>query len=36
MAKQKKGDTAGGDADLAAAAALRANIAAEYARYGVK
>ena len=36
LAKQKKGDTAGGDIDIAAANAIKADIAEEYARYGVK
>ena len=36
IAKLKKGDAAGGDADIASAKAIRADIAEEYARYGVK
>ena len=36
MAKRKKGDTAGSQADLAAAKALRADIAEEFAKFGVK
>jgi tetratricopeptide (TPR) repeat protein len=34
--KQRDGDAAGGAADIAAAKAVDANIAAEYAGYGVK
>jgi len=36
IAKQRKGDTAGGDFDMAAAKANNANIAEEYAKYGLK
>src|SRR5262249_24877009 len=36
VARQKKGDTAGAEADIAAAAAIRANVAASFVRYGVK
>ena len=36
LAKQKKGDSAGGDADIMAAKAIRADIVEEFARYGVK
>ena len=36
LAKQKKGDKAGGDADIAAAKAIRVGIAEEFARYGVE
>ena len=36
LAKRKKGDIASGDADIAAAKAIRADIANEFARYGVK
>ena len=36
MAKRKKGDTAGGDADLSRAKALRAEIVDEFSRYGIK
>jgi tetratricopeptide (TPR) repeat protein len=36
MAKRKKGDGAGSDMDLTRAKALRADIAAEFARYGIK
>jgi tetratricopeptide (TPR) repeat protein len=36
MAKLKKGDTAGGSADIASAKAGKADIAEEYAKYGVK
>ena len=35
LAKRKAGDTAGGDADVAAAEALDPNIAGIYAKYGV-
>jgi membrane associated rhomboid family serine protease/Flp pilus assembly protein TadD len=35
LAKLEKGDTAGGEADIAAAKAIQANIAEEFARYGV-
>jgi hypothetical protein len=34
LAKRKNGDQAGGDADIAAARAIRADIADEYAKYG--
>lgn len=36
VAKRKKGDTRGGDADIAAARAMHPHIAVEMARYGVK
>ena len=36
MAKLKRGDTAGGNADLAEAKAMRPSIAAEQARNGVR
>jgi hypothetical protein len=36
LAKQKKGDLAGGDADIAAAKAKRVSVAEEFVRYGVK
>ena len=36
MAKLKKGDIAGGNADIASAKAGKADIAEEYAKYGVK
>jgi Flp pilus assembly protein TadD len=36
VAKQKSGDKAGGDADIAAAKALRANVAEISADYGIK
>jgi tetratricopeptide (TPR) repeat protein len=36
LAKMRKGDKNGGTADMAAAKTLRANIADEFARYGVK
>jgi len=36
IAKQRKGDTAGGDFDMAAAKANSASIAEEYAKYGLK
>ena len=35
LAKRKKGDQAGGDADIAAARAIQADIADEYAKYGM-
>jgi tetratricopeptide (TPR) repeat protein len=35
LAKLKKGDAAGGEADIAAAKAIQADIAEEFARYGV-
>ena len=35
LAKQKKGDTAGGDADIAASKVLQADIAEALARDGV-
>jgi tetratricopeptide (TPR) repeat protein len=35
LAKQKNGDPAGGDADIAAAKAIKATIADEFAKYGV-
>ena len=34
LAKLKKGDRHGGDADIAAAKAIRADIADDFARYG--
>ena len=36
LAKKKKGDQAGGDADMAAAKAIKADIMEEFAKYGVK
>ena len=36
LAKNKKGDSVGGDADIAAAKAIKADIAEEFAGYGVK
>jgi tetratricopeptide (TPR) repeat protein len=36
LAKRKKGDAAGGEADVAAAKALRPDVAEEFAKYGVK
>jgi hypothetical protein len=36
LARQKQGDTAAGEADIAAVRALKADIADDYARYGVK
>jgi tetratricopeptide (TPR) repeat protein len=36
MAKLKKGDAAGGSADIARAKAIKADIAEEYAKYGIK
>jgi hypothetical protein len=36
LAKLKKGDTAGGNADIAAAEAIEANIVEDFARYGVQ
>ena len=36
MAKRKKGDAAGADADLSRAKALRAEIVDEFSRYGIK
>jgi hypothetical protein len=35
LAKRKKGDQAGGDADIAAARAVHAGIADEFAKYGM-
>jgi len=35
FAKLKKGDTAGGNADIAAAQAMKQNIAGEFASYGL-
>ena len=35
LAKLKKGDAVGGEADIAAARAIQADIAEEFARYGV-
>ena len=36
VAKLRSGDTAAGDADIAAAKAIKADIATVYASYGVK
>jgi tetratricopeptide (TPR) repeat protein len=36
LARLKKGDTTGGDADIAAAKAIEANIVGDFARYGVQ
>jgi tetratricopeptide (TPR) repeat protein len=36
IAKRRKGDAAGGDADVAAAKALKPDIVEEYSKYGVK
>ena len=36
IAKYKKGDAVGGDADIEAAKSIRADITEEFARYGVK
>jgi hypothetical protein len=36
MAKRRKGDTVAGDADITAARALKRNISAEFARYGLQ
>ena len=36
MAKLKKGDAAGSKADLAAARAIKADVARDFARYGIK
>jgi hypothetical protein len=36
LAKLKKGDTTGGDADIAAAKTIEVNIVEEFARYGVE
>jgi tetratricopeptide (TPR) repeat protein len=36
VTKLKKGDTAGGNADIASAKAMKADIAEEYATYGIK
>ena len=36
VVKQKKGDTAGAEADMTAAKAIRANVAEQWAKYGVK
>lgn len=36
MARRRRGEQAGGDADIAAARAIRAGIAEEMARYGVR
>jgi len=36
FAKQKKGDAAGGKSDIAAAQAIKQDIAAEYAGYGLR
>jgi tetratricopeptide (TPR) repeat protein len=35
LARHKNGDQAGGDADIASAAAINASIASEYAKYGM-
>jgi tetratricopeptide (TPR) repeat protein len=35
MAKRRKQDLAGGNADIAAARAIKADVSAEFARYGV-
>jgi hypothetical protein len=36
LAKLKKGEATGGDADIAAAKAIEANIVGDFARYGVQ
>jgi len=36
LAKLKKGDTTGGNADIAAAKAIEAKIVGDFARYGVQ
>ena len=36
LAKQKKGDRAGADADLAAAKAIRSDVADEFAKFGLE
>jgi tetratricopeptide (TPR) repeat protein len=36
IARQRKGDTAGGDADIAAAKAVKPDIAEVMAKYGVR
>jgi hypothetical protein len=36
LAKVKKGDGNGGNADIAAAKAIRSNIADEFASYGIE
>ncbi|MGB8632095.1 MAG: hypothetical protein WCD69_22405 [Xanthobacteraceae bacterium] len=36
VVKQKKGDAAGAETDMAAAKALRSDIAEQWAKYGVK
>ena len=36
LAKQRKGDQAGGEADIAAAKAIKADIAEEFAKWGVQ
>ena len=36
LAKLKTGDTTGGNADIAAAKAIEANIVGDFARYGVQ
>ncbi len=36
VVKQKRGDAAGAEADMTAAKAIRANIAEQWAKYGVK
>jgi tetratricopeptide (TPR) repeat protein len=36
LAKLKKGDTTGGNADIAAARAIDANIVGDFTRYGVQ
>jgi hypothetical protein len=36
IARQRKGDAAGGAADIAAAKAVQVDVAEEFARYGVR
>jgi hypothetical protein len=36
LAKLKKGDTSGGNADIAAAKAIETNIVEDFARYGAQ
>jgi tetratricopeptide (TPR) repeat protein len=36
LAKQKKGDRAGSDADFAAAKAMRPDVAEEFAKFGLQ
>jgi hypothetical protein len=36
VAKLKKGDTSGGNADIARAKTIKADMAEDYAKYGVK